>query len=110
MIHLYPEVSQISGTGLFTTYPIPKGTLIGVFQGLEPEEEEQFVGDHSLPMPDGSIIYMTDNFKYLNHSDDPSVALYDDYTVVALKDIPSNHELTCDYGDEWKEFCGHKVY
>ena len=38
------------------------------------------------------------HLRYINHSGDPNAVYYDDFTVVALKDIEKGEELLHDYG------------
>ena len=37
------------------------------------------------------------DLRYINHADDPNACYYDDLTVVALRDIARDEEITHDY-------------
>ena len=41
--------------------------------------------------------------KYINHSTKPNACYYDDFTVVALKTIKKNDEITHNYGYDTDE-------
>ena len=38
------------------------------------------------------------DLRFINHSGEPNAIYYDDFTVVALKDIQKGEELLHDYG------------
>jgi SET domain-containing protein len=42
-------------------------------------------------------------FKYINHNSKPNACYYDDLTVVALRDIEKDEEITHHYGECWDE-------
>ncbi len=39
--------------------------------------------------------------KYINHSAKPNAVYYDDFTVVALRNIKADEEITHYYGEGW---------
>jgi len=42
------------------------------------------------------------NLKFINHSDAPNACYYDDMTVVALRKIDQDEEITHNYGSaDW---------
>ena len=87
--------SPIHGKGLFSTTKIANGTLLGTCKTrptLKPT-------DHTLWLTRGPV-NVTCKLKYINHSETPNVAYYDDLTVMALQDIAQGEELTHDYHQE----------
>ncbi|MCG8315787.1 MAG: SET domain-containing protein-lysine N-methyltransferase [Pseudomonadales bacterium] len=99
---VYVGESAIHGKGLFAAKKIKEGDLLGVLDCKAVKKD----GPHVLWVDEGKkgtkkYKVMCD-FKYINHSSKPNVAYYDDLTVVALKDIKANEELTHHYGDEWE--------
>ncbi len=92
------KTSLLHGKGLFSKLAIKKDTIIGTLQGVAVTED----GPHVLWMNDGQDKFKVQNqLKYINHSKQPNVAYYDDFTVVALSDIPIGQELLHNYGDDW---------
>lgn len=90
--------SDIHGKGLFAKIAIKKDTVVGVLEGKVVKSD----GPHVLWMNDGKDLFQVQNdLKYINHHKTPNVAYYDDYTVVALKNIKAGSELLHDYGDDW---------
>lgn len=90
--------SKLHGSGLFSKKDIKKDTVIGTLQGATVTED----GPHVLWMNDGQDKFKVENqLKYINHSKQPNVAYYDDFTVVALCDITAGVELLHNYGEDW---------
>lgn len=86
--------SPIHGRGLFATRPIAADTVIGRYR-TEPTDRP---GPYSLWSGEHRDCEdVICRFRFLNHSDRPNVALYDDYSVVALRPIEPGEELTLDY-------------
>jgi SET domain-containing protein len=101
--------SSIHGTGVFTPFFIPAGTLIW---SLDPEVDWTLTEDDIVRFPEayqeklrsycfvdenGSYILCGDNARFMNHSEEPNC---DDWTsgdTVAYRDIEAGEELTCDY-------------
>ncbi len=91
--------SPIHGKGLFAKTAIKKGTVIGTLEGKSCKQD----GPHVLWMNDGQDKFkVTNDLKYINHNKRANVAYYDDFTVVALKNIKADQELLHDYGDGWE--------
>lgn len=84
--------SSIHGKGLFSTRQIPEGELLGYCRAQETKED----GMYTLWV-DEKGYHVSCNFRFINHSDQPNVAYYDDLSIVALKDIPIGEELLHDY-------------
>ena len=43
------------------------------------------------------------DLRYINHSDTPNAAYYDDLEVCAVRDIEPGEEITHNYGEGWLE-------
>jgi len=91
--------SDIHGKGLFAKINIKKDTVIGTLEGKACKQD----GPHVLWMNDGQDKFkVTNDLKFINHHKKANVAYYDDFTVVALKNIKAGQELLHDYGDGWE--------
>lgn len=91
--------SPVHGMGLFAKIDIKKNTVIGTLEGETVKND----GPHVLWMNDGKDKFKVKNeLKFINHHKKPNVAYYDDYTVVALKNIKAGSELLHDYGSDWE--------
>lgn len=93
--YLQCEPSNIHGFGLFTSIALKKGTLLGTCDVLKVEVPNEY----TLWCDDG-FYEVQCILKYINHSAIPNVVYYDDFTVVALRDIAAGEELTHYYSDE----------
>ena len=87
--------SKTHGRGLFATKFIRKGTKIGQIEGRRTTED----GPHVLWLDDQQGIEVTNDLRFINHSEDANAACYDDLTVVALRDVSPREEITHYYGD-----------
>ncbi len=91
------KISTIHGKGLFALKTIKKGQIIGHFTGNKTKKPSAYTlwikPNHSIDV-DGPL-------KYINHSKQPNACYYDDLSVVALKTIKKDEEITHDYGDDW---------
>jgi SET domain-containing protein len=95
---VYVKPSHIHGQGLFAKQKIKAGQVIGEIKGRPTKQD----GPHVLWVDDAKKgIRVECIFKYINHRKKPNACYYDDMTVVALKDINKDEEITHDYGDEW---------
>ncbi len=90
--------SPIHGKGLFAAREIADGDVLGYCK-TRPARE---AGLHTLTLADGRLFDVSCPLKYINHSKQANVSYYDDFSVVALRDIRSGEELLHDYGDEWQ--------
>jgi SET domain-containing protein len=43
------------------------------------------------------LILSADNTRFLNHSDNPNIACPDPFTLIAIRDIKKDEELTINY-------------
>jgi uncharacterized protein len=103
MDHLYLKSSKINGKGLHTNKYIKHGEKIGIIHG-EIELIKKWTPYLSKISPNwigiGRYTWInTKNspFRYINHSCEPNSIIVGKRTVVAIKDIPANSEVTMDY-------------
>ena len=89
----YVNKSNIHGKGLFARVDIPENTVIGTLDGTPCKKD----GPHVLWLDDTQGIKVTCDLKFINHADKPNACYYDDLTVVALKDIRADEEITHNY-------------
>ena len=94
---IYVGTSPIHGKGLFAKKPIPNGTVIGFLNGKKTRKD----GIHVLWLNDETGFKVSCDLKYINHSDTPNACYYDDLSVVALRDINADEEITHNYGADW---------
>lgn len=101
----YVANSGIHGKGLFASSFISKNTLIGTIK-FKPTQQD---GPYSLWSQDmQECVEVTCDLKYINHSNIPNVAYYDDNTVVAIQDIQPHTEMTHHYGAD-NAFINNKI-
>ena len=94
----YVAASAIHGKGLFATTTIPGGSIIGWLNGKPCSTDGAYV----LWISGRQGIEVLCDLKYINHSDHPNACYYDDLSVVALRDIKSDEEITHDYNsNDW---------
>jgi SET domain-containing protein len=96
---VYVADSPIHGKGLFAKTFIPSGTVIGVVQGRPTMTD----GDHVLWISETSAIHVQCDLRYINHSDTPNAAYYDNLEVCTTRDVRPGEEITHDYGAGWEE-------
>jgi len=85
--------SPIHGRGLFATQFIPAETVIGVIEGADTEED----GPYVLWLDEGRGVEVTNDVRFINHSDQANAAYFDDMTVMSVRDILPGEEITHDY-------------
>ena len=93
----YVANSPIHGSGLFARILIPRGSVIGYLEGRETRQEGMYV----LWLDGETGFEVSCDLKYINHSDAPNACYYDDKSVVALRDINANEEITHNYEADW---------
>ena len=86
--------SPIHGKGLFARGEIEEGTILGTIKGIKTVND----GSYVLWLDEFTGVRMLCKYKYINHSEDPNVILYDTLEVCALRDIYPGEEITFDYG------------
>ncbi len=89
----YVDKSYIHGYGLYARIPIGKGSIIGKLEGRPSQED----GSYVLWLSETERFEVSCHLKYINHSDSPNACYYDDLTVVAIRDIATDEEITHDY-------------
>lgn len=96
----YAAKSGIHGRGLFAGEKIQKGTVIGQCEVTATKKNGAYV----LWIDDGNDGYRVHNsMKFINHAEKPNAVYYDDFSVVALKTIKKDEEITHYYGEGWDE-------
>lgn len=98
--------SKIHGLGMFANENIRKGEIVFIKGGHILTRDELFssqqIGSY-LPIDDAFFIGARNKDEensiklYNNHSCDPNCGMRGEITFVALRDISSGEELTCDY-------------
>jgi hypothetical protein len=100
--HVKVGKSHIHGRGLFATKTIKRGSVLGVCKVKPRAKGKKRDSAYTLWLDDGkTAVDVRCKFRFINHSNTPNVAYYDDLTVVALKKIAPGEELAHDYGDDW---------
>ncbi len=87
--------SKTHGRGLFATTFIHKGIIVGRVEGRSTNRD----GPYVLWLDDQHGIEVTNELRFINHSERANAVYYDDLTVVALRDISPGEEITHCYGD-----------
>ncbi len=95
--HTIVKNSTIHGKGLFALNDIKKDQIIGHFTGKKTSHPSAY----TLWLNNNHSINVEGPLKYINHSNQPNACYYDDFTVVALKDIKKGEEITHNYGEDW---------
>ena len=94
----YVRESAIHGKGLFAKSEIKKGQLLGQIEGAPAFSD----GPYVLWVDESEKgVEVKCDLKYINHNTRPNACYYDDLTVVALRDIAKDEEITHHYGDDW---------
>ena len=103
MKKVYAGKSRIEGKGVFINEDVKKGEVICDIEGeikkrvIKSEKgSEKFANWIGM----GENLWLNPNktkFRFLNHSCDPSVAIVDMKTLLALKDLKKGDEITFDY-------------
>jgi len=96
---IYVKESDIHGKGLFASRDITKAELIGEFQSKQTKKD----GPHVLWMEEDKGYLVLDDFRYINHNNKANAAYYDDFTVMAIRNIKKDEEITHFYGENWGE-------
>ncbi|MFN3165871.1 MAG: SET domain-containing protein [Phycisphaeraceae bacterium] len=92
--------SPLHGRGLFATRFIPQDTVLG-WLATEPAPDDDLEGPYVLWVDGVDPVRVTCDLRFINHSDRPNAAYFDDLSVMALRDILPGEEIVHDYmGDE----------
>lgn len=97
---LYVKDSLIHGKGLFAKKNIKQGEILGYVKGTPTTIDGPYVL-WLRGMEEGFVVEC--DLKYINHNSHPNACYYDDLSVVALRDIKKDEEITHHYGDAWDE-------
>ena len=92
----YVGDSKTHGQGLFARVDISKNTVIGTIQGMPCKRN----GPHVIWLSETEAFKVSYDLKYINHDDKPNACYYDDLTVVALRNIKADEEITHNYQSE----------
>ncbi len=94
--------SSIHRTGTFAKEFIPKDNIVGFLSGkIEKKSDYRknnyyySISENFLIVPESS--YEIDPVFFINHSCEPNTGIKGDITLIALKDIYPNEEITIDY-------------
>lgn len=112
MIHPHTELRYINdaiGVGVFTTRPIPRGTVVWVRDPLDrelrPHELDRLppallerASKYCYRNSHGHHFLCWDHTRYVNHSFTPNCITTPYQLEVAVRDIAENEQLTNDYG------------
>ena len=98
---VYVKDSAIHGKGLFARKSIKAGELIGEIEGTPVNMDGPYVLWLDEEMREA--IEVENVFKYINHNGTPNACYYDDLTVVAIRDIQQDEEITHHYGEAWEQ-------
>lgn len=103
MKKIYIGKSKINGKGLFAGENINKGDRIQYINGKRVKNETKNSKESAaiinwIGVSKKSYINTEGTpFRYINHSCDANAAIKGTKTVVALRDIPKDEEITIDY-------------
>lgn len=89
----YVAKSSIHGRGLFASEAIAADEIIGWLRG-EPSDKD---GSYVLWLSETEGFRVNCDLRFINHSDTPNACYYDDLSVVALRPIAANEEITHNY-------------
>ena len=99
---IYIGKSKIHRKGVFASQDIKKGEIVGIIQGPKKFKINRNKHD-ALTHPDWVGFKMhtwidpVPPYKYLNHSCNPNVGIRGHKTLVAIRDIKKDKEITIDY-------------
>lgn len=95
------------GFGAFALRDIRKGEHICTFTGapLTYEQTIEMGKDESfcLQVSEKNYIFLDAPCKYINHSCEPNCGIFAGSTLVAIRDIPANRQITYDYSTTMME-------
>jgi uncharacterized protein len=111
---VYVSTSPVHGRGVFAGQRIKKGTYVGTYEGHDNGDvtwnNSRYViyhYDDTVEEPTSWRIG-TNEFRFLNHSDDPNLEMDEDYHFWARRTIKKDEELTWYYGEEFAQEVSQK--
>ena len=104
---LVSRTSKINGTGIFTAEPVKRGTD---FYKI-PEDKILDHNHHQAARIGGNkFVWDEEVLNYVNHSCNPNTTInLTNLTLVALRDIKADEEITCDYDFTEGDFGYHFI-
>lgn len=125
LIDTYIDKSPIQGLGVFARKAIAKDTVIWRLDDrfdrlIEVDAYENTTGPvktyldrYCYPRRSDPrfVVFEADDARYMNHADDPNFGYLSENEAVALRDIASGEEITCDYNvffEDGFEFLGDR--
>ena len=112
---VYAQYSEIHNIGLFTFDYLIKGEELPFPEVPEISFETYIALKQSLGEKEKALFLTTDDkvydirnslLRYMNHSKEPNIDWKNGLTLIPLRDIVNNEELTIDYGwdkYDWEE-------
>ncbi len=102
MIKIIEKNSPIHGKGIFAARDINKGQIVCVIKGqkmfkINKNKEDALAHPDWVGFEMNHWIDPVPPFKYLNHSCNPSSAVKGNVTLIAIRDIKKDEEITVDY-------------
>jgi len=99
---IYESKSDIHGIGLFAKKYIKKGEVIALIKGkilyrIVVDKKTSSSGPNWIGIGKNKWINPKMYFDHINHSCNPNAGIKGSKTVVALRDIKMNEEITIDY-------------
>ncbi|MGB0768319.1 MAG: SET domain-containing protein [Phycisphaeraceae bacterium] len=91
--------SPLHGRGLFATQFIPEDTVIGWLKTKKAKKKKRD-GPYVLWIDGKKPVRVTCDLRFINHSNTPNAAYYDDLSVMALRDIEPGEEILHNYTGE----------
>ncbi len=100
---IYIGKSKLDGKGLFAARKIKKGEIVFIIKGkkvkflIDGEKQARIAGLNWVGIGKNEWIDPINHCIYFNHSCNPNSGIKGTVTVVALRDIKKNEEVTFDY-------------
>ena len=88
--------SPLHGRGLFATKHIPEGAVIGWLK-TKKAKKSKLDGPYVLWVDGKKPVRVTCDLRFINHSNEPNAAYYDDLSVMSLRDIRPGEEIVHNY-------------
>jgi SET domain-containing protein len=118
LVKTYIASSAIEGVGVFAGEPIAKGAAvwrtdprfdmlvpIATYRSAAPHLRE-LLERYAYPSADrpGFLVYEVDNGRFMNHASEPNTDFATFGVGTAIRQIPANEEITCDYAQFYQSF------
>ena len=118
--NLIAKKTQKYGIGVFAKKSLPKGTLLMIFGGyvLTREEEEKLpsrIRDVAITIDRNMVMGITktrqlSDTDFVNHSCDPNSGIKGQISLVAMRNIKKNEQISFDYGTVLYRAHGAPIY